>query len=471
MFVLSLSFLSTSIEPARAQLTMMEPGFTVTNLGSASSAKQVECSPGGVWGNYVYMAASVYNIIERMDYADVSSLFATMPFNAFPVGLAFGPGPANNFGDFIYVADYGTSTIEKVDPAGVVTPFTTLSLATSTTFDPTGAYSTDLFAVTGYSGPIYTVDPSGVATVFAAVPSLYIKFGPGGAWGTGMYSTSQSAVGYVKVDALGNATNFCTGFTNPEGFDWATGTLFMGDMFAADVSTSEVWRIKDDGTRTLFASMPTAADVAFCNGAMYLVSFHGECYKVTEEQPVSVAFQRATATVVDGGVQLHWNVIADESIEGFDVQRAAAGVAIPASILGESDLPAAATGYLDTEVLPGTEYRYVVVAVTKDGEYRSAPITATVPATVFSARSYPNPFNPATTIEYTLSQPDHVTLAIYDVEGGLVRTLETGSRDVGTHTREWNGTDANGNPVASGTYFYRLTAGNRTLSHKVVLLK
>lgn len=85
--------------------------------------------------------------------------------------------------------------------------------------------------------------------------------------------------------------------------------------------------------------------------------------------------------------------------------------------------------------------------------------------------NYPNPFNPATTIRYEISPAQNVTLSIYDVRGGLVRTLERGMRTSGTHHSLWNGRDERGNAVASGVYYVRLVAASETMTRKIVLLK
>ncbi len=86
--------------------------------------------------------------------------------------------------------------------------------------------------------------------------------------------------------------------------------------------------------------------------------------------------------------------------------------------------------------------------------------------------SYPNPFNPSTTIRYTLPEAARVSLAVYDVGGRLVRTLVRGAnKPAGVFEGTWNGTDDAGKVVASGVYFYRLTAGDQTITRKAVLLK
>ena len=62
-------------------------------------------------------------------------------------------------------------------------------------------------------------------------------------------------------------------------------------------------------------------------------------------------------------------------------------------------------------------------------------------------------------------------LSIYNIEGKLVNSLVDETLDEGFKEVVWNGNDAHGNPVSSGVYFYRLTAGKRTLTKKMVLLK
>ncbi|MCG3154155.1 MAG: hypothetical protein DKINENOH_00749 [bacterium] len=75
-------------------------------------------------------------------------------------------------------------------------------------------------------------------------------------------------------------------------------------------------------------------------------------------------------------------------------------------------------------------------------------------ATVISA--YPNPFNPATNLRFRLTSPASVKLQIFNLNGQVVRTLVNGDLPAGTHERRWNGRNQLGEPVASGTYFYRL---------------
>jgi Zn-dependent metalloprotease len=86
-------------------------------------------------------------------------------------------------------------------------------------------------------------------------------------------------------------------------------------------------------------------------------------------------------------------------------------------------------------------------------------------------QNQPNPFGPATRIEYSLPQRSGVHLAVYNVSGQKVRTLANGPREAGRYQVSWDGRDAAGQRVAAGVYFYRLEADFGTLTKKMTVLK
>jgi hypothetical protein len=94
-----------------------------------------------------------------------------------------------------------------------------------------------------------------------------------------------------------------------------------------------------------------------------------------------------------------------------------------------------------------------------------------VPPAVVLYQNYPNPFNPMTTISFELHQSAHVHLAVYNIEGKLVRTLVDKTIGKGLDRVTWDGSDSYGNPVASGIYFCRLYAGDNNLTRKMVLIR
>ncbi|MDE0468640.1 MAG: leucine-rich repeat domain-containing protein [Candidatus Poribacteria bacterium] len=102
-------------------------------------------------------------------------------------------------------------------------------------------------------------------------------------------------------------------------------------------------------------------------------------------------------------------------------------------------------------------------------------ITLTPKETVLLA-NYPNPFNPETWIPYHLAKDANVTLHIYAVNGTLVRTLTLGHQPAGMYQNRsraayWDGKNAFGEPVASGVYFYTITAGDFTATRKMLIRK
>ena len=79
---------------------------------------------------------------------------------------------------------------------------------------------------------------------------------------------------------------------------------------------------------------------------------------------------------------------------------------------------------------------------------------------------YPNPFNPSTTIEYSLPKDAPITLEIYNISGQKVATVDSGRKSAGKHTVVW---DARGLP--SGVYFYTLRAEEYVKTGKALLMK
>lgn len=110
------------------------------------------------------------------------------------------------------------------------------------------------------------------------------------------------------------------------------------------------------------------------------------------------------------------------------------------------------------------------------GEFNTGSVTSVgkdeeLPSEFNLAQNFPNPFNPTTKISYTLPSNSFVSLKIYDMLGREVKTLLNQDMNAGVYSVDWNGVDNFGNKVASGTYIYRIVAGNFTLSKKMVLLK
>ena len=99
-----------------------------------------------------------------------------------------------------------------------------------------------------------------------------------------------------------------------------------------------------------------------------------------------------------------------------------------------------------------------------------------IPAETELLHNYPNPFNPETWIPYRLAEDAFVTLTIYDLNGQIVRTLDVGHQTAAVYENRskavyWDGRNGLGEQVASGVYFYHLSAGEFSATRKMVILK
>jgi len=193
---------------------------------------------------------------------------------------------------------------------------------------------------------------------------------------------------------------------------------------------------------------------------------------VTVDRGVAVAVSGFEAGYLDGKVSLHWTVSSALEHRGCNVYRSLHSnsgfqrlndTLIPAS--GEYE-------YADGNLVSGCTYWYLVGAVDADGEWFSAAASVLIPSmTLTLFQNHPNPFNPSTTISFTLPEQLSAKLDIYNVKGELVATLVEEILDAGYNETTWDGTGPKGNPVSSGVYFYRLKAGGKVLTKKMVFLK
>ena len=98
------------------------------------------------------------------------------------------------------------------------------------------------------------------------------------------------------------------------------------------------------------------------------------------------------------------------------------------------------------------------------------------PETTALLPNYPNPFNPETWIPYKLAESADVMITIYDTGGQVVRRFDVGHQNAGRYVKRsraayWDGKNSLGEPVASGLYFYTLTAGKYVATRRLLILK
>jgi hypothetical protein len=196
------------------------------------------------------------------------------------------------------------------------------------------------------------------------------------------------------------------------------------------------------------------------------------CWSPYGEVPVFITSFDARAS--EGGVDLSWDIAADEEVLGYKIYRSLEGAPSGEEIIITNGLIAPnMKTYRDDTALGGRSYEYTLSVVLGDGsEVQSQKVTViTVAYALALEQNHPNPFNPSTTISFTLPERAKVKLAVYDVQGKRVRTLVDAMLEEGRQERVWDGKDSRGRPAATGVYFCRLETADRKLTRKMLLLK
>jgi hypothetical protein len=85
--------------------------------------------------------------------------------------------------------------------------------------------------------------------------------------------------------------------------------------------------------------------------------------------------------------------------------------------------------------------------------------------------NYPNPFNPATSVSFSIAAPSRVRMDVYSITGAHVRTLADETFDAGTHEVAWDGSSSDGKVLPPGVYLCRMDVAGRVMTHKMVMAK
>lgn len=126
--------------------------------------------------------------------------------------------------------------------------------------------------------------------------------------------------------------------------------------------------------------------------------------------------------------------------------------------------------YISTTTVGNTSYfysakiKYILVDTSTNNDPNN-------PVPQIKLSCYPNPFNPTTTISYTIPKDMQVKLVIYNLKRQKVKTLHNSKQKAGQQSVIWNGTDDKGRPVTSGIYFYKLITPDKVLTNKMIMLK
>ncbi len=187
--------------------------------------------------------------------------------------------------------------------------------------------------------------------------------------------------------------------------------------------------------------------------------------------PLPVELESFAASVDKGSVVLRWTTATETNNRGFDIERNNNGMFEKIGFVDGNGTTTNRNSYSFVDINPGTGVvQYRLRQIDYNGTYSYSPIVEvdlTAPVSFDLAQNYPNPFNPTTTIRYSVANAVNVSLVIYNTLGEEVMTLVNNQfTEPGVYNVVFDASN-----LASGTYIYRLIAGDFVMTKKMVLTK
>ncbi len=268
-------------------------------------------------------------------------------------------------------------------------------------------------------------------------------------------TTSAAAFGYLKI-WWGNSQNPAVLAQTMNSTTWWVGQQYQlfEIMFAPDT------------TGIYFYALQAASEAE----ASFIVI---DDIKIHKYNGAYFPPNNAVAITGNGFVTLNWNPPIEVITTGYKIYRNME-LLTPDSFLE--------TTYTDNTVVAGTEYTYnievsyidpigvawsenlVVIPTGTNDDLSKVNITGITD-------NYPNPFNPSTTIKYSVAQEADVTIDIYNIRGQKVRNLVKERKSAASHNVIWNGKSDDGRNLSSGVYFCRMNAAGKNYTSKLLMLK
>ncbi len=266
---------------------------------------------------------------------------------------------------------------------------------------------------------------------------------------------------------------------------------FGGDTFTISITSNVSWTVTDNqtwiscnpttGSNNGSTTVTVSANTGAARSGTVTVTGGGITQTCIITQLVVPPMPPTDPVPMSGAVDIlidtDLNWINGTNIETIDLYF---GTYDPPTTLVLDNVPAVETydpGNLDYETI----YYWKVICRNISGEasgdiwnFTTIPevsVTELMPEITELQCNHPNPFNPETTISYSMNENSRVLIEIYNIKGQKIKTLINGFREVGYHSVIWNGKDDSGKLVTSGLYFYRMKTSNYDMMRKMILLK
>jgi hypothetical protein len=292
------------------------------------------------------------------------------------------------------------------------------------------------------------------------------------------FGSSVASVGDVNGDGFGDI--IVGAYQNDAGgMDAGRAYVYFG---AANMDSIADWTFTGEAEEDLFGlAVGAAGDVNGDGIADVIIGAPyndfggvdaGKAYLYLSSPTIPVELTSFSAIYNKTDITLQWETATELNNKGFKVERSIDQCDWKniAFIQGNGNSTSPKVyGYVDNDLLAGdTKFQYRLKQIDYDGSFGYTDIVEVevVPEQYELLQNYPNPFNPSTKIVFSIPEASFVQLKVYDVLGNEVSTLVNEEHNAGVYSIDFSGTR-----LTSGTYFYRLKAGNYVEIKKMVLLK
>lgn len=482
-----------------ANVTMYHTYFNQTNnLIGFARVNSVACASDPNWSFLGNISGGVSPNLHCDGTTDLANGIALTDQVNFYAPLTLGPGNPNTvyFGtDRLYRSTTRGNSMSVVSQTVTGSKVSAIGISRlDDLYRIIGGNNGAIFYTTTGANPMTSLDAVGGGSV---IPDRYVAraiFDPNNkntayiALGGYMGGTAQSQAHVWKVTNLGTSpavTGINTGLPDVPVNAFVVDPLNSSNLFAGtDIG---VYNSTDGGASwTVYGlDLPVVAvfDMAMHPVTRTLrIATHGRGMWENNGPPLPIQLASFTGTVVSGtGVRLEWTTASELDNFGFEVERATAHTgpwsALANGFVSGHGTTAVPQHYTFTDAEPGTGIVYYrLKQLDLDGSVHFSDGIAvdlltgvgggSFPTAFSLQQSYPNPFNPSTTIRYGLPQDADVTLEVFNALGQRVALLVSEKQAAGYHEAHFT---AGG--LASGAYFYTIRAGDYYATKSLVLLK
>ncbi|MBN1464329.1 T9SS type A sorting domain-containing protein, partial [candidate division KSB1 bacterium] len=271
----------------------------------------------------------------------------------------------------------------------------------------------------------------------------------------------------VKIVPFGSQLTFQVEAEDPNGdvalYEWTVNSAYAGDTQVLPLVF----------TREAFPDSFAAVRVKVYDG------YGGQrfmTWRIHLQSSTGIELSDLSAAVENNSVRIEWQTAKEDGTVGYYLLKSRRKDG-PFADLNEEIIKSRADGhyrYIDRDVQAGERYFYKLKEVHSSGltaEYGLVEAHIALPIRLALAQNYPNPFNPRTTIRFELPAEHHLTIAIFNTTGQLVRMLVEGEYPAGIHQVVWEADNEQGIKAPSGIYYYRMTTDGFSETKKLLLLK